>query len=128
MEFSEGIEISGVEHHLNRAPADPAAAQPDQRAQARGKLPEVEDVPGRERVEIAGEQVEPAIVLPDGPEQCVQLEHAALLRPCGVNRAEVYAEHRKVDAGRMNLKKGMARDARPVPGVHGHRLTTHEPE
>ena len=76
--------------HFDGAPADPAAAQPDQGTQARRELPEVEDVARRERVEIAREQVEPAVVLLDGPEQSVQLDHASPLGPCGMHRAEVH--------------------------------------
>ena len=59
---AERVDVAGVEHDLNRAPADAPAAQPDERAQARRQLAEVEHVAGRQRVEVAGEQVEAALV------------------------------------------------------------------
>src|SRR4029453_14856630 len=69
MKLAESIDVARVQDHFDRPPANPAPAQPDERAQARGQLPEIEDVARRKRVEVASEQMKTAIVLPDCPQQ-----------------------------------------------------------
>jgi hypothetical protein len=44
MQLAEGVTIAGVENRLNGAPPDAAAAQPDERSEARRQLAEVEDL------------------------------------------------------------------------------------
>ena len=62
MQAAEDVDVALVEDDLDRAPADASAAQPDERAQPARQLAEVEHVAGRQGVEVAGEQVEAAIV------------------------------------------------------------------
>src|SRR4051812_23291797 len=83
------VDVSGVEHQLNRAPPDMAAAQPDERAQAMRQFPEIEQIARRERVEISGEQVEAMLMASNARKQRAKLDHPVALRPCGVERAQM---------------------------------------
>ena len=47
------VDVARVEHALYRPPADRPAAQPDERAKPIRQLAEIEQIAGRQRVEVA---------------------------------------------------------------------------
>ena len=56
------------------------------------KLPEVEQVAGRQRVEVAGEDVKAVLMPGDACEKRAELDHAVSLGPRRIERAEMHAE------------------------------------
>ena len=61
MEAAPRVGVAGREHGGHGLPADRSAAQPHQRAEPCRQPPDVERLAGRERVEVAGEDVEPGL-------------------------------------------------------------------
>ena len=57
VQTAEAVHVAGVDHDLDRAPPDSPAAQPHQGAQALRQLAEVEQLSGRQRVEVPRDQV-----------------------------------------------------------------------
>jgi hypothetical protein len=55
--MTKRVDVAGIEDGLYRTPPNPPAAQPDERTQAMRQLPEVEQFPGREGVEIADQRM-----------------------------------------------------------------------
>src|SRR3954468_2379407 len=53
MERAVDVRVARVETDLNLAPADAAAAQPDERAQPSRELARIEHVTRRQRIEVA---------------------------------------------------------------------------
>ena len=62
MQHSITIVITRIEHHLDRFALKLAAADPDQRANPRRHSIDVECFSGRERVEVANQNVKPVLV------------------------------------------------------------------
>src|SRR3954471_4379799 len=94
--MAEGVGVAGVEDRLNRPPADPAAAQPDEGPQTGRQFPQVENLAWRERVEVADQRVEAAFPMTERPKERAQLEPAAALGPGRVHRAQVDPDDRDV--------------------------------
>ena len=61
---------------------DPPAAQPYQRAQPRRQAVQFEHRAGRERVEVAGEEMKALLVRGDRAQQRAELEDAPAFGPC----------------------------------------------
>src|SRR5687767_13142572 len=101
----ERIDITGIEHGLDGAPAYAAATEPDQRLQTEREFAGVELFSGCHRIEVAGEHVKALTVPIDALEQLAQLEHTPPLRPCGVNGAQVHAEHTQLVTGGHDLQE-----------------------
>src|SRR5436190_11382953 len=72
--MTERVGVAGVEDGLDRPPANPAAAQPDERPETRRQLAHVQSLAWRKRVEVADQRVKATLALPQGPEQGAQLE------------------------------------------------------
>ena len=112
------VGVAGRQHRRDRLPADRAAAQPDQRTQARRQALHVERFAGRERVEVAGEHVEPVLPRLHRPQQRGQLDQAAALGPGRVHGAQVDADDVDVVVLERQVEERVARQERPAP----HRL------
>ena len=107
MQSTEPVDVSRVQHDFDRAPAHAAPAQPHQRPKAVREFSEIEQLAGRQCVEVSGQNMESAVVRSDRAEKISQLDHAVTFRPRRMNRTEVHAEHREINACWMNLEKGV---------------------
>jgi hypothetical protein len=120
MQHAEAVQVPAVEDRLDRPPSDLAAAQPHERAQPARQLPNVEDLSGRQRIEIPHQQVGPVLVAGDARQQRAQLVLSSLFRPGRVHRAQVDAEHPRVGFERHDLEKRVPRQAGLVPLMVGN--------
>ena len=93
LEVPESVAIACIEHLLNRPPADLPATEPDEGTKPGRQLANVQQLPRRERVEVANEHVRPALMLLDRHEQRAQLVPPAALGPRRVHGAEVEAKY-----------------------------------
>src|SRR5215207_3478371 len=125
---SIGIDVASVEDDLDRPPADLPSTQPDQRAQSSRELAEVQQLPWRERVEVAGEHMKPALVLRDRLQQGAKLDDPTAFRPCGMYRAEVNTKDPHVAPRRTDLEKRVPGDPRFVPAETLNRTAADESE
>jgi hypothetical protein len=62
---AKAVQISGVKHRLNGVAADVASRKPDQRANPERHQVKIENFAGRERVEIADDDVKAVLMLFD---------------------------------------------------------------
>src|SRR3954468_7067067 len=92
MEQAVAVEVPGVEHQLDGSPPDISAAEPDQRPQSVGQLAEVEQIAGRQRVEVSREEMKSLLMARDAGQERAQFDDAMPLRPGGVERAQMHAE------------------------------------
>jgi hypothetical protein len=108
---AKGIDISRRQNRGNGPPADPAAAQPDERAQLVWQLANVKQIAWRNRVEVADEDMRRqrraarrrGLMGGDRSQERAQLEQPPPLRPCGVNGAQMNPNTRQVEvAGRIS--------------------------
>src|SRR5688572_5483306 len=58
MEMPESVDVSRVEHGLDRPPLDPPAQEPGQELKAAWKAAQIEAFAGCERVEVSGHHME----------------------------------------------------------------------
>ena len=115
------VDVAGVEHQLNRSPADVAAAQPHERAQPVRQLAKIEHVARRECVEVSGEEMEAVLVAGDACKQRAQLDHAMPLGPRGVKRTQMDAEDPQFVGSGIDLEKRVPRQSRMMPFEMAHR-------
>src|SRR5688572_24696060 len=81
-----------VEHHLNRVAGNVPPTHPYHRANPGGHLCDVEPLARRERVEVAGDDVESTLMLANAVEQEPDLAGAAAFAPLREPRTEVQPE------------------------------------
>ena len=115
LQGTEDIAIARVEDDLNRAPANPPAAQPHERLEAMRQLSNVEQFPWRERVEITSQHVESMLVSFDAFQERTQFLYAASFGPRRVNGAQVHAKDTDPIAFGHDFQKRVARHARVMP-------------
>lgn len=126
LQRTEDITIARVEDDLNRAPSNPAAAQPHERLEAMGQLSNVEQFAGRERVEVTREHVESMLMSFDALEERTQFLYAAPFGPGRVNGAQVHAKDADSIPLGHHFQKCMTRQARAMPLSMNDRQTAHE--
>ena len=107
------VHVAGVEHEPNRSPADVAAAQPDQRAQAIGQLAEIEHVARRERVEVSGEKMEAVLMAGDARREARAARSRDAARST-LSRAR--SDARRRSAGRRARDRSRGRRGATVAG------------
>src|SRR4051812_32960731 len=110
-----GIGVIRIEHQLDGAPPDFAAAQPHQRAQAIRQLAKIKEISGRQRVEVAGQHVETVLMARNTRKKRPQLDHAMAFGPRRIQRAEVHAENPQLSGSRLDVEKSMPREPGMVP-------------
>jgi hypothetical protein len=115
MEVSERVFVSGVEHRLNRSPSNAPAPQPHERPEAQRQSGHLKGLIGRQRVEIAREDVKPMLMPFDALKQRAELVHSPPLGPRRVNRTEVDAKHPRLAVPGHNLDERMPRDTWSMP-------------
>ena len=119
MELPVAVDISRLEHHTNRDPADRLTRHPGERAQPRGQLVHVQALARRERIEIARHDVHPALMSFDTAQQRAQFVCAPLLRQIAMDGAQVHAVNAQV-AGGDNLEIRPLRPSDAAPHVSGN--------
>src|SRR5205807_5971556 len=104
VQFPVRVRVAGIDHHVDRLPADLAAVQPYEPAQAQRQTLGIELLARRERVEIAGDEMRAVAVALDRREQRSQLARAQPLGPVRVNRRQMDAEHAELAAREDDLE------------------------
>src|SRR4029453_4042701 len=123
------VDVTGIEHRLDGAPPDVAAAQPYERTQAQRQTLDLERLAGRNRVEVPDQHMKPVVLMAgDAAQQRTKLQDSAPLRPGGVHRAQMHTEEPHALAGRHHFDERVARDPRPYPFGECDRTTTQEAE
>jgi hypothetical protein len=101
---AEGVDVSSVEDLLDRPPSDVSATHPDEWAQPERQAVDVEQLPRRECVEVAGEHMEPGGTRRYRVDEGSYLANASGLGPGGMDGTEVHSE--EVDpAARRNRSR-----------------------
>ena len=121
VQHTKGVDISRLEHERDGLPANRLAGEPRDRAQPRRQPLQVERFTGRQRVEVADDEVESPAVGGGHRQQPANFAHAAPLGPVRVDRAEVHADHRE-SLARHDLEHGVLGPCRTAPARRDHRL------
>src|SRR4029450_7917231 len=64
-----GVDVTGIEHRLDGAPPDVAAAQPYERTQAQRQTLDLERLAGSNRVEVPDQHMKPVVLMAGGAVQ-----------------------------------------------------------
>src|SRR4051812_21786921 len=117
MQPAPRIRVMLVRHHLDRRPCDVAATQPHHGADPARHRRDLQPLARRERVEVAGDDVEAVLVLADAVEQQTDLPRATTLAPVREPRTEMQPEDPRMPALEHDLEEWMLRAEGTVPRV-----------
>ena len=124
----EGVDVAGIEHRLHGPPRmRPPLSHTNGRRRS-GRRPMSSGSPGATVLKSPASDVETVLMTSDAAQQRAQLQHAPLLGPRRVHRAQMHAEDAQRATAGHDFDEGVTRDARLVPLAEGHRPPAQEAE